>query len=41
MTKTAPKLNSTMHLFIVDTSDSEEKWNIWHKMIVKQINLIT
>lgn len=41
MTKTATKLHSTMHLFIVDISDSEEKWNIWLKMIMKQINLIT
>lgn len=41
MTKTATKLHNIMHLFIVDISDTEEKWNIWLKMIMKQINLIT
>lgn len=30
-----------MHLFIADISDSEEKWNIWFKMIMEQISGIT
>lgn len=41
MTKPATKPYSTMHLFIGDISDGEEKWNIWFKMIMKQTNLIT
>lgn len=34
-------MHSTMHLFIADISDSEEKWNIWFKMIMEQISGIT